>query len=335
MLRIKFTPDDLHRIRVLPRPDPMWELTLSVHRLRPGQPNSEAQNSWSRQIESVTGTGSPSRDLLSLLIPPQGNFPDFLTPVHARKGFEAAMNAVLDTPARQWRAELSGALDSHSALPDWAPDLASPGRSSRVLVDSALRDYFQRYVQPYWPDIQRRVAADFTARSGHLATGGSNALLARLHPRIRWDWPLLEADYPVDHEIDLRGRGLTLIPSFFCASVPVTFADPDLEPVLVYPMTGVDVRPVSVTPRDPRMRALADVVGTTRAQILAALDEPCSTGLLATRVERSAASASEQVGLLRAAGLVHTSRHGQRVRHELTVMGRRLLHAPAAPPSDH
>lgn len=334
MLRIKFTPDDLHRIRVLPRPDPMWELTLSVHRLRPGQPNSAAQNSWSRQIEAVTGTESPSRDLLSLLIPPQGNFPDFLTPVDARKGFQAAMNAVLDTPARQWRTELGSALDGHSALPGWAPDLASPSRSSRVLVDSALRDYFHRYIQPYWPDIQRHVAADFNARSGHLAAGGSDALLARLPPRTRWDWPVLETDYPVDHEIELRGRGLTLIPSFFCASVPVTLADPELEPVLVYPVTDIDVRPV-VTPDEPRIRALADVVGTTRAQILAALDEPCSTGVLATRVERSAASASEQVGLLRAAGLVHTSRNGQRVRHELTVMGRRLLYAPAAPPPGH
>nr|WP_323847500.1 helix-turn-helix domain-containing protein [Allosaccharopolyspora coralli] len=330
-----FAPDDLHRIRVMPRPDPMWELTLSVHRLRPGQPNSAAQNSWSRQIEAVTGTESPSRDLLSLLIPPQGNFPDFLTPADSRDGFEAALDAVLDTPARQWQQELSGALESHTALPDWAPDLTSPGRSSRMLVDSALRDYFRRYVQPYWPGIQRHVAADFTTRSGHLAAGGTGALLARLSSRIRWDWPVLEADYPVDHEIDLRGRGLTLIPSFFCAGVPVTLADPDLEPVLVYPVTGVDIRPATVTPGDPRMRALAEVVGTTRAQILAALDDPCSTGVLATRVERSAASASEQVGLLRAAGLVHTSRRGQRVRHELTVMGRRLLHAPAAPPPSH
>lgn len=331
MLRLRFSTDDLMRIRIVARPDPMWELVLSIHRLHGRQPASTAHDDWVQRIPSINDPPSRAWDVLSLLIPAKGNFPDFLTPTRARSGFEAGIDAIRATPSDRLRTEVSTALDQHSATSQWASELTKADRSARLLLDLALRDHFRRFVRPHWPEIQRHVAADFALRSRHVASGGTDALLAGMPAGIRWRWPILEADYPRDHEIDLCGRGLVLIPSFFCVGSPVTLIDPYLPPVLVYPVTQAAAERPKVSSRCPhpdQIAALEDVVGATRAQILAALDEPCSTTELANRIGRSVASASQQVGLLRSAGLVRTTRRGQHVEHELSGTGWRLLGTP-------
>ncbi|MEU3653452.1 hypothetical protein AB0E67_11570 [Streptomyces sp. NPDC032161] len=67
--------------------------------------------------------------------------------------------------------------------------------------------------------------------------------MRRLAPCIRWASPTLTADYPLDRDLHLRGRGITLVPSFFCAKAPVTLIDPDLPPVLVHPVGHLPRRP--------------------------------------------------------------------------------------------
>lgn len=44
------------------------------------------------------------------------------------------------------------------------------------------------------------------------------------------------APYPADLTIELAGRGVTLVPSFFCQGAPVTVVNRDLDPILVYPI---------------------------------------------------------------------------------------------------
>jgi len=80
------------------------------------------------------------------------------------------------------------------------------------------------------PDLHRTDHEPDTTRSG-------------LTPLFRWRWPVLEAPYPLDKDVHLAGRGLLLVPSYFCRRMPVTFADPGLPPVLVYPITTVDTEP--------------------------------------------------------------------------------------------
>ncbi|MFJ4553901.1 hypothetical protein ACIP4X_32755 [Streptomyces sp. NPDC088817] len=73
------------------------------------------------------------------------------------------------------------------------------------------------------------------------AAGGTAGLLAGFGPVLLWQRPVLTADYPVEHEIHLDGRGLVLQPSFFCVRRPVVLAvcDPDRVPVLGYPIQHV------------------------------------------------------------------------------------------------
>lgn len=146
---------------------------------------------------------------------------------------------------------------------------------------------------------------------------------------IRWRAPVLEADYPVDRELRLDGRGLLLQPSFFCRGTPVVYRDPVLPPVLVYPVT----HPGAPAVAEPGPW-LGRLVGHTRSTVLRSIGNGCTTSELARRTGVSLASASQHASVLREAGLVRTLRHGSSVLHTLTPLGAALLRggAPVAVP---
>ncbi|MGP4010177.1 ArsR/SmtB family transcription factor [Streptomyces sp. 4N124] len=165
-------------------------------------------------------------------------------------------------------------------------------------------------------------------RDGHvqrLLDQGSEALLAHLGPTLRWRPPVLEADYPVDRDLYLQGRGLTIIPSLYAIHLPVTLADTDLQPVLVYPVTR-DPLWLPDTPGNPASTALDELLGPTRAAALRHLDTPHTTTSLAARLNTSPSTVSRHTAVLRRAGLVTTERMGTSVLHSRTLLGTALVH---------
>ncbi|MGY5068320.1 ArsR/SmtB family transcription factor, partial [Streptomyces griseus] len=193
----------------------------------------------------------------------------------------------------------------------------------------ALRSYHHAAVEPYWPHIRASIEADRAVRGRALLDGGADGLLGTLPPMIRWRSPVLEADYPVDRDLHLDGRGLLLQPSFFCRGTPVVYRDPSLPPVLVYPVTNPGA-PVFAEPGP----WLGRLVGHTRSAVLSSIGSGCTTSELARRAGVSLASASQHASVLREAGLVLTLRHGSSVLHTLTPLGGSLLRggAPLALP---
>ncbi len=80
-------------------------------------------------------------------------------------------------------------------------------------------------------------------------------------------------------------------------------------------------------------RALAALLGTTRAQVLlyvAAGSDVTATDLV-RRLGVSAATVSHHTTVLRNSGLITTRRVGGSVRHALTLSGRGLLNAHIVP----
>lgn len=214
--------------------------------------------------------------------------------------------------------------------PCWAPNTArraaprtgTPSCSAKLI--GALRGYHRAAIEPYWPHIQASVEADRAVRGRALLDGGAQELLASLPPMIRWRAPVLEADYPVDRELHLDGRGLLLQPSYFCRVTPVVYRDPQLPPVLVYPVTHSRA-PVFAEPGP----WLGRLLGNTRSTVLRAIGNGCTTSELARRAGVSLASASQHACVLREAGLIHTLRHGSSVLHTLTPLGGSLLRGGA------
>ncbi|MEU1392785.1 MULTISPECIES: helix-turn-helix domain-containing protein [unclassified Nonomuraea] len=141
---------------------------------------------------------------------------------------------------------------------------------------------------------------------------------------MRWRPPVLEADYATGrYEIHLRGRGLTLIPSYFGRFAPVAMADTSLPPVLVFPIQH-ETPGSGPEPDD----ALPDLLGATRARVLRCIAAAtgCTTGELARRTGASLSSASAHAQVLQRAGLITSTRHANMVIHQLTRLGGDLIH---------
>ncbi|MCP9945901.1 winged helix-turn-helix domain-containing protein [Streptomyces somaliensis] len=327
MLRIHFTDADLAGVRMAARPNALWETVLSFHRLRDRR-GAPVYGEW--RSEARARLNGETR-LLAALIPVRGYFPDFLTPPEGLQGLEAGLEAVRATPPARIRAELSLLASERAAgasRPSWTAALAEGRREPLDRLLGALRGYHRAAVEPYWPSIQALVEADRAARGRALLDGGTEELLASLPPVLRWCAPVLEADYPVDRDVRLGGRGLLLQPSYFCRGTAVTYRDPGLPRSW---STRRRTRRSTARPATRAGRRWAGLVGHTRSAVLRAIGQGGTTSELARRAGVSLASASQHAGVLRDAGLVLTLRQGSSVLHTLTPLGAALLHGGAQP----
>jgi len=319
MLRIHFTGADLARTRLASAPDPLWELSLSIHVLRSRRPDITLGD-WRKTIGDRLRFGAPARaevDLLLELNPPFGYFPDFLTPAEAQTGFSAGVDAIVRTPQRQVRRDLD-LLARHTRPSLQATDVLRTG--GMTALRRSLVRYREVALDPIWSRVRTAVEADLAGRRNQLAHEGVDGLLAGLGAATRWTGDVIEIEsYHGDRELHLNGRGLTLIPAFFKApGRPITLVDENLPPVLVYPIDragGENGRP----------RALSELIGRTRAAVLEAVVHGSTTGEVARRLGVSPASASQHLTVLRDNGLVMSVREGNRVRHLPTPLGRSLL----------
>lgn len=315
-MRIHFTGEDLARTAIAGQPDQLWEVLLSLH-LMQGRQGEAVFGSWRRQVRGLL---PGSARLLFELAPPTGYSPDFLTPPDRPAELEQALDTMLSTPRRQIREEIDH-LTTRQPASRWTRALADAERDSMHRLGGALTAYHRKAIAPYWPTIKTRIASDRSRRVRQLAAGGVDRLLSNLHPRVRWQSPVLKVLDFVDTDVHLQGRGLTLVPSYFCWQAPIQLRDENLPPVLVYPIQHLP----GELHDEPVGRPLAKLLGSTRAAALEATVTGCTTSELAHRCGVSLASASQQAGILREAGLVTTRRTGVAVRHEATRLGIRLL----------
>ncbi|MEU8701384.1 winged helix-turn-helix domain-containing protein [Streptomyces sp. NPDC048680] len=324
MLRVYFTSEDLARVRVAPGPDFLWEISNSVQTLQ-RRDGERVFGAWRRWVRPRL---SASPRLLSALLPPRGYSPDFLTPTTGdRATLQAAVDTLMSTPRPRLRTDLTQ-LAATLQLPGWVGSLAGGDTDTLRLLGEALRTYQLEALAPYWQRVHAHIDADRALRLRSLLDGGTEGLLAGLGPQFRWRPPVLEVTYPVDQQLRLRGRGLVLQPSFFCWPTPITLADGDLPPVLVYPIHHTTDW-AGPAPARPAAGAgpLGPLLGHTRAGVLRATRTGCTTVEAARLLDVTHPAVSQHLNVLRAAGLVATVRKAGRSFHVATAEGRALLAA--------
>ncbi|MEU3252787.1 helix-turn-helix domain-containing protein [Streptomyces sp. NPDC006997] len=326
MLRIHFSELDLARTRLAATSDPLWEIAGSLHRFQ-SRKGRWAYAGWFRSARLQLhrrGLERAVRNVLLPLYPRATYFPDFLTPVGTDGSIEAGAELILATPGRRIRHEMA-LLDQAVGAPAWVGQLADLGTRKEFV--RLLRDYHEAVVAPYQDHVRARVDAERAARCRALLDGGVEGLLASLGQGsgMRWRPPVLEASYPEDRDLHLNGRGLTLVPSYFTWGQPVSFADPELPPVLWYPLLDEHRSPQADT--DSSGRSLVALLGRTRAAALHAAASGATTGELARAAGVSASSASRHATALRDAGLITSVREGAQVLHTLTPAGASVLRA--------
>ncbi|MFI8872974.1 ArsR/SmtB family transcription factor [Streptomyces sp. NPDC055243] len=324
MLRIHFTGRDLQSVRLAQRPDPLWEIVCSLCRLQTRE-GAIAFDPWRRAASDQTRRSGAVREAamaLRTLVPHAAYFPDFLTPsvTPAPYDLQSGLDRVLATPRHRLRHELT-LLATSGGRPQFGAELARGDTTALKALGENLRTYHQRLIAPLWNRIDTAATADTALRTRALTNGGIQALFGSLRPMAAWQAPVLTVDYPLERDLHLEGRGLLLVPSYFCWKRPITLAEDHLQPVLIYP---IDKTP---PPTDASVTSLTRLLGSARAALLYELAElACaSTSELADATELSLPSTSQQLAILRDAGLIASQRDGKRVLHTATPLGRRLL----------
>ncbi|MFC4496620.1 ArsR/SmtB family transcription factor [Streptomyces ovatisporus] len=334
MLRVHFTSEDIARVRVAAAPDPLWEITNSFQILiTRGAPPVFAE--WRHRV----GPRLPAASrLLAELLPASGYSPDFLTPdLGGRFDLGSAVETVLGTARADLRKDVGRLGASRGRLRPLSADvraLADGDAATLRRLRAALCGYHRSALAPFWPQIRAQVDADRAIRTRAVLEGGIDGLLASFRPVLRWEPPVLEADYPVRRVLPLEGRGLLLQPSFFCSRRPVTLADPDMTPTLVYPIQHTLGWAASRRGTSARGADLAALIGRTRAAVLEDVADGRTTGELAERLSISAQDVSYHTAVLRRSGLLLSVRRSKNVLHTITPAGLTLLTGPSGTPGD-
>ncbi|WUI44088.1 ArsR family transcriptional regulator [Streptomyces sp. NBC_00414] len=325
MLRIHFTDADLARTRMATAPDALWEVAASLHRFQT-RAGRWAYAGWYRTTHARLREQRLDRVVREVLLPlfPRARyFPDFLTPDQSSctdEGLDAALDAIVSTPSGRVSRELA-VLYRHVRVPAWVRRLTDT-QERRDFV-ATIRSYHEVAVRPFADQIHAHLEAGRSSSCRELLHGGVQGMLAGLGPAMRWQPPVLHVRYAVDRDLHLGGRGIRLVPSYFCWDNPVSLADPRLPPVLIYPLLH---EPAAATP-STSPTPLTALLGRTRTTVLrvAASGAGATTGEIARAAGISPSSVSKHTGVLRGAGLLISSRHGGNVLHTLTPAGASML----------
>ncbi|HEX5993628.1 MAG TPA: helix-turn-helix domain-containing protein [Jiangellales bacterium] len=320
--RIRFALADAAGIRF--GISPLWETVRSLYAL--GDPGRHAIHvPWVRRVRNLCGDPAVAGalDLLGEFARPGSWLPDFLTPAPSGPLVELADELVTlaATPVARIRADLRAIAVRRPLGPAGLAGLRRPGQLRSELV-GAVRIWYEAAIAPDWPRLRALLEADIGYRGRQLAEGGLPKLFSGLHPSVRWAGDGIHAEDPWGLDIDLRGRGLPLMPSVFVDRRVLWAVRPDSPPLAVYPARAAATLWQS---RPAPSAALVGVLGPTRARLLEMLGEPASTTELARRLNVAPPSVSGQLGILRAAGLVSRAPAGRSVLYLRTELAERLL----------
>jgi DNA-binding transcriptional ArsR family regulator len=221
---------------------------------------------------------------------------------------------------RRCRSTLTG--KAQGALDRMLTDPAA----ARDLLAGQLRAVWERLVAPFWPRIQAVLDADVAYRSRQLTGHGLRPMLEGIDARITWGDGTVIVNDGIDLTVELRGRGLILMPSAYTWPTVAAIVDEPWQPTIVYPARGIaDLWQQAAPPPD----ALVRLLGRTRALLLARLDRPASTSTLAALHGLSPGGTSKHLIAMRDAGLITGTRHGHEIRYARTRLGTELSRAAA------
>ena len=283
---------------------------------------------WLRERRDVVQQLHRDHDLglLLALLPDPGHVPDFLaappTTHLAQLGDE--LDRIRQTPSRTARAEIERALDGRHVDDRALRVLRSSGATARVA--DALDATWRMLVEPSWPTVREVLERDVAYRARRLAEGGLAELFEDLSPIVTLDGHELQIREHAAANIELDARGLLLSPSAFVAPRVAVTLDP---PGLVYPARGTAA--LVGQGHVARGNAVSRLLGATRAEILALLEEPSTTTALAHVLGRSPGNIADHLAVLREAGLVVRRRVGRRVLYWRTPLGHATLGRQDAP----
>lgn len=312
---------------------PLWELTQALRLLRGRWPNRDttALRPWLTRTRDRYQRLADEADLAVLdALETRTLGVDFTAPVPASVAttIEELLAEVRATPLDLAHREIAGILSRQPAEPRVEAILT--GDNVTAYVSEVLAAAWQALLEPEWPALRAVLERDVVHRAGQLTSRGWAAALDDLHPRLSWRHDHMELAAEGQPDADLAGRGLLFVPSVFIwPSLAVTF-EPPWPSALCYPARGVAA--LWEPGAGGQEGALGKLLGTSRAAVLLALDQPASTSQLAAILGQPLGSLGGHLAVLRQAGLVTRARSGRSVLYSRTPAGDTLVAAPRTDP---
>lgn len=260
-----------------------------------------------------------------------GSMPDFLrpTPRGPMAEISVELERIRATPAEQVHAEIDRCLRADGPVAaDVERALRADGAAERLA--DLLAEMWAGVVQPSWSTIRASLERDILYQSRALARHGLAAVLQDVAPALD-----LDGVHPlVRHNGGDLGRlddaGILFVPSVFIWPRAARVHSPPGSPLTIhYPARGLEA--TWSTPPPKQQVQLRRLIGTTRAQILAALDEPMHTTALAVYLRRSPGNIADHLGVLRSGGLVRKARVGLHVIYSRTALGDAMVRGGCEP----
>jgi DNA-binding transcriptional ArsR family regulator len=228
------------------------------------------------------------------------------------------------TPPEVIEAELTKHYPDGN-LPESMRPFRDDRRAALDRLADGVRAYWDAAIAPHWPAMRAALDEEVLLRARALAAEGPDALLSRLHDRIRWERPVLTLIKPLEQAFEAVNQRLLLVPLIFSRGALLCSGDqPDLI-MVTYQSRGSVVladSPAAAPVVDDR---LAILVGRGRAAVLRGLTVPATTTALSTVLGLAPSTVSEHLAGLLSAGVVHRRRAGRRVLYELEPAGLALV----------
>ena len=259
---------------------------------------------------------------------PPGWGADFLAPVPAsvHTTIGDLLDQVRSTPPGQVRREVAEALRRQPRA-DPRVERILTGDGAAGYVADVLAAAWQALLEPEWRTLRAILERDVVYRAGQLASKGWAAALDGLHADLAWRpgphraHPLAGRrgrragrPRPAVHPLGVRLARARAVPR------PAVAAGPDLPGPRGVRAVG------AARPAGPGT-ALHRLLGSSRAAILLALEDPASTTQLAATLGQSLGGIGDHLAVLREAGLITRARSGRSVLYRRTPVGDALAAA--------
>lgn len=328
-LRIQAGNEDLTMSRFAI--SPLWELVQALRLLAGTARNRDGSvlRPWLARAQDRYQALAREADIeVVLALQSPGYGVDFLSPVPVALSTTIGdlLTQVRLTPLDQAHREVAKALRRRPPADPRVRRILTSDRVTGYAAD-VLAAAWQALLEPEWPTLRAILERDVVYRAGQLASRGWAAALAGLDPSLSWQHGRIELGrWPQDEDAELGGRGLLFVPSVFLWPRLAVILDQPWPPALIYPARGVAAlwqqpgRPGPGT-------ALDRLIGSSRAAILLALEQPASTSQLAASLGQSLGGAGDHLAVLHAGGLLTRARSGRSVLYRRTPVGDALVAA--------
>jgi DNA-binding transcriptional ArsR family regulator len=318
---VGLTASDVGSVRLHSRGSLLWETGLALRLLASPSPNMGYRDWVKAHVHAVSDERlSP----LWCLFGDTPGIPCLTPPPSSNEGAVDEIALVRRMSPEEFEADLhrSGIRPSQPLR----RILAQPASRWGDLLGDAMAAAADLLVRPLWPQIRSTVRADVAAWSQMAAEEGIASVINSVHERATFAGGRLTIRLlrtPTTREYDVRGAGVTLVPTVFAAEHLVFVGDVGHQPSLVFRTRSWSAVMDGLGPRvDSRLGRL---LGDSRAAVLRMVVAPRSTTEIARSLGLSAANVSNHLTALRDGGLVVGIRAGRRVDYQVTRLGREIL----------